>query len=165
MRSKKKAENQLSFLAPSLKEQLNPDHELYLLSKKVDWSYFEEEFSVLYSDKGRPAHPIRLMVSLLLLKSIYNLSDEKLVEEHWEMNSYFQYFSGFTQQQWGAPCAASDLVFFRNRIGEDGHDPNVSIDTTVQENNRQMCKESERRRDQFKADLYKDDQAVSERCL
>ena len=135
MRSKKKAENQLSFLAPSLKEQLNPDHELYLLSKKVDWSYFAEEFSVLYSDKGRPAHPIRLMVSLLLLKSIYNLSDEKLVEEHWEMNSYFQYFSGFTQQQWGAPCAASDLVFFRNRIGEDGHDPNVSIDTTVQEKN------------------------------
>ena len=86
-----------------------------------------------------------------MLKSIYNLSDEKLVEEHWEMNSYFQYFSGFTQQQWGAPCAASDLVFFRYRIGEegvekifqhtinlhgkDGHDPNVSIDTTAQEKN------------------------------
>jgi len=86
-----------------------------------------------------------------MLKRIYNLSDEKLVEEHWEMNSYFQYFGGFTQQQWGAPCAASDLVFFRHRIGEegvekifqhtinlhgkDGHDPNVSIDTTVQEKN------------------------------
>lgn len=151
MRAKKKAENQLNFLAPSLKEQLNPNHELYLLSEKIDWSYFEEEFSALYSDKGRPAHPIRLMVSLLILKSIYNLSDEKLVEEHWEMNSYFQYFSGFTQQQWGAPCAASDLVFFRKRIGEDGvnkilkhsidlhdkdgHDPNVSIDTTAQEKN------------------------------
>lgn len=151
MRSKKKPENQLNFLAPSLKEQLNPNHELYLLSEKVDWSYFEDEFSKLYSEKGRPAHPIRLMVSLLMLKSIYNLSDEKLVEEHWEMNSYFQYFSGFTQQQWGAPCAASDLVFFRYRIGEegvekifqhtinlhgkDGHDPNVSIDTTAQEKN------------------------------
>lgn len=151
MRSKKKPENQLNFLAPSLKEQLNPNHELYLLSEKVDWLYFEDEFSKLYSDKGRPAHPIRLMVSLLMLKSIYNLSDEKLVEEHWEMNSYFQYFSGFTQQQWGAPCAASDLVFFRYRIGEegvekifqhtinlhgkDGHDPNVSIDTTAQEKN------------------------------
>jgi len=151
MRSKKKPENQLNFLAPSLKEQLNPNHELYLLSEKVDWLYFEDEFSKLYSDKGRPAHPIRLMVSLLMLKRIYNLSDEKLVEEHWEMNSYFQYFGGFTQQQWGAPCAASDLVFFRHRIGEegvekifqhtinlhgkDGHDPNVSIDTTVQEKN------------------------------
>ena len=151
MRSKKKIKNQLNFLAPSLQEQLNPDHELYLLSEKINWSYFEEEFSGLYSDKGRPAHPIRLMVSLLILKSVYNLSDEKLVEEHWEMNSYFQYFSGFKQQQWGQPCAASDLVFFRKRIGEqgvekifkhsislhgkDGNDPNVSIDTTAQEKN------------------------------
>jgi len=151
MRSKKKVENQLNFLAPSLKEQLNPNHELYLLSEKIDWYYFEESFSHLYSDKGRPAHPIRLMVSLLILKSIYNLSDEKLVEEHWEMNSYFQYFSGATQQQWGAPCASSDLVFFRKRIGKegvekifqhsinlhgkDGQDPNVSIDTTAQEKN------------------------------
>jgi hypothetical protein len=34
------------------------------------------------------------MVSLLILKSVYNLSDEKLIEEHWEMNAYFEYFSG-----------------------------------------------------------------------
>jgi hypothetical protein len=32
------------------------------------------------------------MASLLILKSVYNLSDEKLIEEHWEMNAYFQYF-------------------------------------------------------------------------
>ncbi len=151
MRSKKKPENQLNFLAPSSKEQLNPNHELYRLSHEIKWDYFEEEFGSLYSDKGRPAHSIRLMVSLLLLKSIYNLSDEKLAEEHWEMNSYFQYFSGYDQQQWGQPCAASDLVFFRKRIGEqgvekilkhsidlhgkDGQDPHLSIDSTVQEKN------------------------------
>ena len=101
MRSKKKPEDQLSFLAPTLREQLNPDQDLYLLSEAMNWAYFEKEFSPLYSDRGRPAHPIRLMCSLLILKSIYNLSDEKLVEEHWEMNMYFQYFSGFTQAQWG----------------------------------------------------------------
>ena len=77
MRSKKKPENQLSFLAPTLKEQLNPNQELYRLSEAINWNYFEEEFSVLYSDKGRPAHPIRLMTSLLILKAIYKLSDEK----------------------------------------------------------------------------------------
>ncbi|NQY01543.1 MAG: transposase, partial [Flavobacteriaceae bacterium] len=71
--------NQLSFLAPGLKEQLNPKQELYLLSEEIDWGYFETEFSKLYSDQGRPGHPIRLMVSLLILKSIYNLSDEELV--------------------------------------------------------------------------------------
>lgn len=50
------------------------------------------------------------MVSLLILKSVYNLSDEKLVEEHWIMNPYFQYFSELDQMQWEQPCVASDLV-------------------------------------------------------
>ncbi len=59
MRSKKRAEHQLSFLAPSLKEQLNPQHALYLLGHSINWQYFEDEFSSMYSDQGRPAHPIR----------------------------------------------------------------------------------------------------------
>lgn len=151
MRSKKQAQNQLNFLAPTLKEQLNPNHELYLLAHEIDWGYFEEEFKDLYADKGRPAHSIRLMVSLLILKSVYNLSDERLVEAHWEMNAYFQFFSGEKLQRWGQPCAASDLVHFRKRIGEagvekilkhsiekhgkDSEDPNVSVDSTAQEKN------------------------------
>ncbi len=151
MRSKKKPENQLHFLAPTLKEQLNPKNGLYLLTHAIDWDYFEREFSPLYSEKGRPAHPIRLMTSLLMLKAIYNLSDELLVEQHWEMNVYFQYFGGITVQQWKQPCAASELVHFRQRIGErgvekilkhsidrhgrDAKDPNVSIDSTAQEKN------------------------------
>jgi transposase, IS5 family len=151
MRSHKPIENQFNFLGNTLNELLNPKHDLYLLSNEIDWSYFEKEFSVLYSKKGRPAHSIRLMVSLLILKSMYNLSDEKLVEEHWEMNVYFQYFSGKLHQQWGQPCSASDLVYFRRRIGKNGvekifkqsidihgddsQDSNVSIDSTVQEKN------------------------------
>ena len=120
MRAKKKPTNQLNFLAPSLKEQLNPRNELYLLTEQMDWQYFEQEFGDLYSKKGRPAHSIRLMSSLLILKAMYSLSDEDLVEKHWEMNVYYQYFSGASIQQWGQPCAASDLVFFRKRIGQQG---------------------------------------------
>lgn len=151
MRSRKIASNQYNFLGNTLAELLNPKHELYLLTNAIDWDYFEIEFSVFYSDQGRPAHPIRLMVSLLILKALYNLSDEKLIEEHWEMNVYFQYFSGKEYQHWGQPCAASDIVYFRKRIGEsgiekifkhsidkhhqDGQDSNVSIDSTVQEKN------------------------------
>ena len=151
MKSKTSPTNQIGFLAPSLKEQLNPEQELYLLSETIHWSYFEKEFERFYSKEGRPAHPIRLMVSLLILKSLYNLSDEQLVEQEWEMNQYFQYFSGFTTVQWGQPCAASDLVHFRKRIGKHGvekifkhsvelhgkesKDKHVSIDTTVQEKN------------------------------
>ena len=151
MLSKKGQQMGLNFMCPTLEEQLNPKHPLYLLSDTIDWSVFETSFSHLYSKKGRPSHPIRLMVSLLLLKSIYNLSDEQLIEEQWEMNVYYQYFSGFTIQQWGPPCAASDLSHFRDRIGSAGveqilkhsiekhgknaHDKHVSIDTTVQEKN------------------------------
>ena len=149
MTPKKQPTSQLGFLSPSLKEQLNPNQPLYLLSEKVDWVYFEKAFSPFYSNQGRPAHPIRLMVSLLILKSMYNHSDESLVGQQWVMNPYYQYFSGFTQLQWKQPCAASDLVHFRKRIGEqgvekilkhsvdlhakDGHDNHLSIDTTVQE--------------------------------
>ena len=141
----------MGFLAPTLKEQLNPKQELYLLSDAIKWHYFEDEFEELYSKDGRPAHPIRLMTSLLILKHLYHLSDEGLVEEQWEMNPYFQYFSGKQTVQWGQPCAASDLVHFRKRIGtqgvekilkhsidlhgKDGQDKHTSIDTTVQEKN------------------------------
>lgn len=88
MRSKNKPVGQLQFLAPALKERLNPKNELYLLAHAADRHYFEKEFAPLYSEKGRPAHPVRLMVSLLIIKAVYNLSGEALVEQHWEMNPY-----------------------------------------------------------------------------
>ncbi len=99
MRSEKKPRDQLNFLAPTLKEQLGPKHELYLLANEIGRDHFDNEFGKYYSDKGRPAHPIRPMTSLLILKPIYDLSDERLVEEHWEMNAYFQYFGGATVQR------------------------------------------------------------------
>lgn len=79
---------------------------LYLLSEAINWKYFEDEVSGLYSKEGRSAHPIWVMVSLLILKSLYNLSDEQLVEQQWEMNPYFQCFGGLEMMQWGQPCAA-----------------------------------------------------------
>ena len=33
---------------------------------------------------------------------------------------YFQYFSGEAAFQWQQPCAASDLVHFRKRLGKEG---------------------------------------------
>jgi IS5 family transposase len=63
-----------------LAEQLDQKHPLYLLANKINWSLFEERFAPLYSEKmGAPAKPIRLMVSLLMLKYLRNLSDENLV--------------------------------------------------------------------------------------
>ncbi|NPA43259.1 MAG: transposase, partial [Chlorobi bacterium] len=64
-----------------LKDIINPHHELALLADKIDWDYFEKKFAPFYSSKGRPSHPIQLMVSLLLLKRLFNISEEQLAEQ------------------------------------------------------------------------------------
>ena len=46
------------------------------LGDQIPWNEFEDEFSGLYSSVGRNAHPIWLMVGLLILKQLRNLSDE-----------------------------------------------------------------------------------------
>ncbi len=84
MLAKKQITSQLSFYN-TFEEQLNHSHPLYILANKIDWKIFEEAFSKLYSEEGRPAKPIRLMVSLLMLKHIRNISDESVVEQ-WSEN-------------------------------------------------------------------------------
>lgn len=141
---------QMSFYS-TFEEQLSGRHPLYILANRINWYQFDEAFKDLYcSDNGRPAKPIRLMVSLLMLKHIRNLSDESVVEQ-WAENSYYQYFGGASSFIASVPCEASELVHFRKRIGEEGiemilkesiringddsNDGDVSIDTTVQEKN------------------------------
>ena len=130
---------------------IDDKHELVLLSEKIDWDYFEKEFSPLYSKTGNPSHPIRFMVGCLLLKHLYNLGDETLASA-WIMNPYMQYFCGRVFFEHKFPCDPSNFVHFRKRIGEKGiekifaysvrmHDAKTNTsnfvlsDTTVQENN------------------------------
>lgn len=149
MLSKKESTTQIGFYS-TFEEQLSHSHPLYILANKIDWKVFEDAFSDLYSKEGRPAKPIRLMVSLLMLKHIRNISDESVVEQ-WFENIYYQYFSGEKSYACGVPCEASELVHFRNRIGvegielifkesvrvngKDGHEDQATTDTTVQEKN------------------------------
>ena len=140
--------NQPSFLLPSLKEQLDPNHPIYQLNERINWGVIKEDFKKLYSHTGRPAKPVRLMVSLLLLKQLEDLSDEQVIRR-WVDIPYWQYLSGETHFQWKPPAASSDLTHFRKRIGKKGAErllklsidlfnpkiqkEEVVIDTTVQE--------------------------------
>ncbi len=149
MLSKKQSTTQIGFYS-TFEEQLSRKHPLYILANQINWNIFEEAFAKLYSDEGRPAKPIRLMVSLLMLKHIRNISDESVVEQ-WSENCYYQYFSGEKVFACGEPCEASELVHFRNRIGaegielifkesirlngKDGQEQEATTDTTVQEKN------------------------------
>jgi len=149
MLSKKLNTPQLGFYS-TFEEQLSRRHPLYILANTINWNIFEEAFSELYSDEGRPAKPIRLMVSLLIIKHIRNISDETVVEQ-WFENIYYQYLSGEKSYACGMPCEPTDLVHFRNRIGakgvelilkesiringKDGEEQDATTDTTVQEKN------------------------------
>ena len=147
----KNPKKQPELFRPMLVDFIDDKHELVLLSEKIDWDYFEKEFSPLYSKTGNPSHPIRFMVGCLLLKHLYNLGDETLASA-WIMNPYMQYFCGRVFFEHQFPCDPSNFVHFRKRIGEKGiekifsysvrmHDAKtgtsnfVLSDTTVQENN------------------------------
>jgi len=150
MMGKSPIQNQGELFRPLLSEFIDMSHELVLLAKRIDWKYFEKEFSEFYSNTGQPSMPIRLMVGSLLLKRIYNLGDETLTQA-WVMNPYMQYFCGESHFQHRFPCDPSDFVHFRKRIGEQGIEKifiqsvelhgnkakskMVLSDTTVQENN------------------------------
>lgn len=147
---KSSGHGQLQFLAPTLREMLDPHNPLYKLSETIDWTEIEAELSPLYADFGRPAKPIRLMVGLNLLKHMFNLGDETVIKA-WVENPYYQFFTGETVFQWKPPVAPSDMVYFRKRIGTEGlerilaatvqihgesaKEEEVIVDTTVQEKN------------------------------
>ena len=144
------SKQQLNLFHSQLSQMLDMSDPLIALANTIDWKIFENAFEKHYSKDGRPAKPIRLMVGILLLKQLENLSDENVVLQ-WKRNPYYQYFCGLDELQIIEPCHATDLVYFRKRIGTEGmkvifgmsvslhgkdaEESQVIIDTTVQENN------------------------------
>lgn len=71
------------------------------------------------SAAGRPRLSVRLMVGLLYLKHAYNESDDSVCER-WAESVYFQYFCGEDYFQPRLPCDPTNLVRFRQALGEAG---------------------------------------------
>jgi IS5 family transposase len=144
-------ENQNDLFRQRLSEMLDHKKPLFKLADEIDWDNFEKDFYQYYClNFGAPSKPIRLMVSLLILKQLFDLSDEEIIEK-WTENPYYQYFSGQIFFTWELPCDPSELTKFRKRIGKEGvekilklsiklHGEDAServilVDTTVQEKN------------------------------
>jgi IS5 family transposase len=143
---------QLDMFKTPLKHFIQEDHKLVQLSKKINWDEIEEELSNYYCpDNGRPGSPIRLVSGMLLLKRMFNESDESVIER-WVENPYWQYFCGEVYFQHEPPFDRTELIKFRKRIGDKGaeellkasidlfpkkevQEKEVLIDTTVQEKN------------------------------
>ena len=144
---------QLEMFKTVLTSFIHPDHDLCQLARKIDWDYLEKEFSPLYGKVGRPSVPIRTIVGLLILKQMYDLGDETVLDRYLE-NPYWQHFCGEVYFQYILPFDPSDFVHFRKRIKEGGmmkifeqsinlfgkervrkEVKEVRVDTTVQEKN------------------------------
>ena len=118
MIGKTPTEFQMSIFEVALESFIDMNHELVLLSKQIDREVVESEFTECYcSDNGRPSVPIQKMVGMMLLKNIYNLSDEGVVAG-WMENPYMQYFTGEKVFQKRPPMNPIDMTKFRKRIGE-----------------------------------------------
>lgn len=143
---------QLEIFKTPLAQFIQKDHKLCLLSAKIDWDSLEKDLSVYYTlDNGRPSIPIRKVAGVLLLKRIFNESDESAIER-WKENPYWQYFCGEVHFQHEPPFDPTELIKFRKRIGEEGaerilatsinlfekkeiEEKAVLVDTTVQQKN------------------------------
>jgi len=117
-----------------LSNELNPKHEMMVLSRLIPWDSLEVEFADLYQSVrnvgGQPPKPIRLMIGILLLQHLHNLSDEQVVRG-WVENPYWQFFCGYDFLQWNFPIDPSSLTRFRNRIGANRMEKILSLTISV----------------------------------
>jgi IS5 family transposase len=143
---------QLEMFKTPIKHFITEKHELVLLAQKIPWDDLESELSVYYcEDNGRPSVPIRTVAGILILKRMFNESDESVLDR-WVENPYWQYVCGEVYFQHELPFDRTELIKFRKRIGAEGaekilkmsillyekkeiQEKEVLIDTTVQEKN------------------------------
>ena len=131
---------------------INKEHELYQLSERINWDEIEQDLTEYYCvDNGRPSIPIRKIVGVVLLKRMFNESDESVVDR-WKENPYWQHLCGEVNFQHNWPFDPTELIKFRHRLGEKGmerilkisidlfekkeiQEKQVLVDSTVQEKN------------------------------
>ena len=70
------------------------NHHLCIFADQFNWKCVDNYFANIFTDNtGRPSKDSRLIAGLFYLKSLYNASDEQLVNT-WRENPYWQYFCG-----------------------------------------------------------------------
>jgi transposase, IS5 family len=118
MKGKPPDQSSLNLFEPVLRQVVKRHHPLVLFADNFPWNDIESEYSVLYSEKGAPSKPVRLMAGLLILKQIFKGTDEGMVLEC-ARDDCFQYFCGGSIFNDKPPCDPSDLARFRKRIGRE----------------------------------------------
>jgi len=106
-----------SFLGSYLFEKLVPEnHPLRLLSQIADFSQMDEDLKHLYSKRGQRAYSPSMMIRICVLKDLYNISDERVIQMIKE-NIPARMYAGISFES--KVPDSSDLTYFRRRLGEE----------------------------------------------
>ncbi|WP_407057873.1 IS1182 family transposase [Gudongella oleilytica] len=115
---------QLSFHS-SLYNKIPENHILKKIDSVVDFSFINRLLSSSYCKEfGRPAKEPELMCKLLFLQHLYNLSDEKVIEEA-ELNLAYLYFLGANPED-NLPDKSLLSKFRTHRLSESTLDDIIS---------------------------------------
>lgn len=110
--------SQFSLYQTRLDTLVSMNHPLPVLASELDWAAIESSLACYFSHTGRPSVPIRSIVGMLMLKRMFNESDESVVSR-WVENPYWQHFTGEEYFQHEQPFDPSEFVHFRKRIGRE----------------------------------------------
>lgn len=101
---------------------LDKNNPLYKITSVIDWVSLSDKLARFYCpDNGRPSKPSRLKVGLLILKHMYQISDEDTLDTL-KTNIYAQYLCDVSLEQISSRniLCPSSLTRFRKQIGPSG---------------------------------------------
>lgn len=108
------------FLESVIAPFLDPEEELYKITKAIDWVSLSNKLERFYcADNGRPSKHARLYVGLLILKHLHKLSDIQVVTML-RSNIYAQYLCNLSLEKSREFINPSSLTKFRKKIGIEG---------------------------------------------
>jgi len=121
MYTKESRDEQLNLFSDKLLAPfLDPENELFKITKTLDWIKLSDKLSEFYSpDNGRPTKSSRLKIGLLVLKHLYKLSDKDTLKTLKE-NIYVQYLCNISLEGTKHCLNSSTLTYFRKQIGLKG---------------------------------------------
>ena len=122
MYTKDSNQQQFSFLNNNffIKPILDQNHIMIKIANSLNWINISNQLSKFYSSsRGRPTKPSRAKVGLLILKHLYKLSDEEVVD-FLKRDLYAQYLCNVSIQEAKKFIHSSTLTYFRKQIGSEG---------------------------------------------
>ena len=99
-----------------LADMLDADNRWVVRAKAMPWETLETRIAPkLYSSRGAPAKPLRMMLGAMIIGDFLKVSDAETVRQIQE-NPYLQFFIGLKEFTHEAVFAPLSLTLFRKRL-------------------------------------------------